>query len=248
MSSGCFKINGNMITLTVLELHRYHPEDFIAQLRDTVNQSPKFFEKTPVLVSLEKLASPDETPDLRALAADCKAAGVQVIAYRGSNAFREVVTDAGFSLVLAPASARDERKLKQASTPKMQPKPDVVGMNESGQGKEDGAQRPSKIITQTVRSGQQIYAQGGDLIVLGSVSGGAELLADGNIHVYNALRGRALAGIGGDAGARIFCHSLQAELVSVAGVYATSEEFPADLHQQSVQVYLKGGKLQIRPL
>jgi septum site-determining protein MinC len=83
---------------------------------------------------------------------------------------------------------------------------------------------------------------------LGSVSGGAELLADGNIHVYNTLRGRALAGIGGDTGARIFCHSLQAELVSVAGVYETLEDIPADLRQQPVQVYLKDGRLQIRPL
>ena len=68
------------------------------------------------------------------------------------------------------------------------------------------------------------------------------------IHVYNVLRGRALAGIGGDTDARIFCHSLQAELVSIAGVYETNEDIPANLRQQPVQVYLKDGKLQIKPL
>lgn len=248
MSSGCFKLKGNMITLTILELHRYHPEDFIAQLRETVKQSPKFFEQTPVVVSLDKFTSPDEAPDLQALAADCKEVGVQVIAYRGTNAFKEVVTDAGFSLILAPSSARGKKKAGKTSAPKMQPKPDVAGRDESGPTEEGGTPRPSKIVTQTVRSGQQIYAQGGDLIVLGSVSGGAELLADGNIHIYNTLRGRALAGIGGDTTARIFCHSLQAELVSIAGVYETHEDIPAGLRQQPVQVYLKGDSLCVEAL
>src|SRR3546814_8765088 len=77
--------------------------------------------------------------------------------------------------------------------------------------------KPTRIITSPVRGGQQIYAQGGDLVVVSSVSPGAELLADGNIHVYGPMRDRALAGVKGDTKARIFCQPVSAELVSIAG-------------------------------
>ena len=89
------------------------------------------------------------------------------------------------------------------------------------------------IITEPVRSGRQIYAARGDLIVMGPVSAGAELLADGNIHVYSSLRGRALAGISGDTNARIFCHSLEAELVSIAGLYRVSEDLDKTVLQEA---------------
>ena len=96
------------------------------------------------------------------------------------------------------------------------------------------------------RGGQQIYAQGGDLVVVSSVSPGAELLADGNIHVYGPMRGRALAGIKGDTKARIFCQQLTAELVSIAGQYKVSEDLRRDpLWGASVQVNLSGDVLNI---
>ncbi|MDP1340547.1 septum site-determining protein MinC, partial [Klebsiella variicola] len=85
---------------------------------------------------------------------------------------------------------------------------------------EDGQKaRKTVLITSPVRTGQQVYAEDGDLIVTGAVSQGAELIADGNIHIYAPMRGRALAGAKGDTSARIFIHSMQAELVSVAGIY-----------------------------
>lgn len=107
---------------------------------------------------------------------------------------------------------------------------------------------PTKIIYQPVRSGQQVYAKGGDLIVLAAVSPGAEILADGNIHVYGPLRGRALAGVQGDTKARIFCHSLEAELVSIAGQYKISEDLQKSGWKSSSQVYLVDDKLTITPL
>lgn len=107
----------------------------------------------------------------------------------------------------------------------------------------------TKMVYTPVRSGQQIYAKDGDLIVLAAVSPGAEILADGNIHVYGPLRGRALAGINGNTKARIFCQSLEAELVSIAGQYKISE----DLQQQSgwrsgVQIALDDDKLAVKKL
>jgi len=100
-------------------------------------------------------------------------------------------------------------------------------------------------VTQPVRSGTQIYARGGDLVVTAPVSPGAEIMADGNIHVYGALRGRALAGAGGDAEARIFCSRLEAELVSVAGRYLVSDQIPPEYRGLSVQIALVDDRLTI---
>ena len=97
-----------------------------------------------------------------------------------------------------------------------------------------------------VRSGQQVYARGRDLILTKLVANGAEVIADGSIHVYGALRGRALAGAQGDASARIFCQEFHAELVSIAGQYRVFENMPEDLDGQSVQAWLDGDKLDVR--
>src|SRR5690606_24532602 len=108
---------------------------------------------------------------------------------------------------------------------------------------------PTRVITTPVRSGQQVYAPGGDLIVLAPVSAGSELLADGHIHVYGPLRGRALAGVRGDTGARIFCQSLEAELVSVAGQYKVAEDLRRQpLWKAASQIALEGDSLKITAL
>ena len=97
-----------------------------------------------------------------------------------------------------------------------------------------------------MRTGQQVYAENGDLIVTGIVSQGAELIADGNIHIYAPMRGRALAGAKGNTNARIFIHSMQAELVSVAGIYRNFEQdLPDHLHKKAVQVSLQDNRLVI---
>jgi septum site-determining protein MinC len=103
----------------------------------------------------------------------------------------------------------------------------------------------ARLVTGPVRSGTQIYARGGDLIVTAAVSPGAELVADGNIHVYGALRGRALAGANGDEAARIFCTRLEAELISIAGRYLVSEQLPPDTRGFPVQVALVDDQLTI---
>jgi len=103
------------------------------------------------------------------------------------------------------------------------------------------------IIDTPVRAGQRIYARGGDLIVMAVVNNGAEIIADGSIHVYNTLNGRALAGASGDASARIFALSMAPELVSIAGVYRTFEDgFPAEQARQPAQIRLNGDKLDIQ--
>jgi len=99
-----------------------------------------------------------------------------------------------------------------------------------------------------VRSGQQVYAEGCDLTVLSTVSAGAEVIADGSIHIYGALRGRALAGARGNTEARIFCREFQAELVAIAGHYKVLDDIPDQLRGKPVQVWLDNGQLKLAPI
>lgn len=108
---------------------------------------------------------------------------------------------------------------------------------------------PALVIDSPVRAGQRIYARGGDLVITAVVNNGAEIIADGSIHVYAALHGRALAGASGHAGARIFALSMAPELVSIAGVYRTFEDgFPAELARQPAQVRLSGDRIELMPV
>lgn len=105
------------------------------------------------------------------------------------------------------------------------------------------------VVDRPIRTGQQVYAENADLIVLALVSEGAEIIADGNIHVYGPLRGRALAGAAGNKQARIFVQSMQAELVSVAGIYRVFDQnLPPHLHHKAVQIHLQDERLAIAPI
>ncbi|PIE46096.1 MAG: septum site-determining protein MinC [Gammaproteobacteria bacterium] len=107
--------------------------------------------------------------------------------------------------------------------------------------------RGNKIIQQPIRSGQRVYTQG-DLTIIGSVSPGAEVIADGSVHVYGKLRGRAVAGAKGDTSAQIFCRQLDAELISIAGNYKPNEEISDVYRQKSVQIRLENEKISFLPL
>ena len=101
---------------------------------------------------------------------------------------------------------------------------------------------------QPVRSGQRVYAKGRDLIVRAAIGAGAEVIADGSVHIYAPLRGRALAGAQGDANARIYCLDFQAELVAIAGQYKVFEEIPAEFRGKPVQISLEGGQIVLAKL
>jgi septum site-determining protein MinC len=112
-----------------------------------------------------------------------------------------------------------------------------------------GRAEPGLIQAAPIRSGQQVYAENRDLTVLAAVGAGAEVIADGSIHIYGALRGRALAGAQGNEKARIFCREFRAELVAVAGHYKVLDEIPKELHGKPAQVWLDAnGQLNIAAL
>ncbi len=231
-----FQLKGSMLAITVLELTHNDPERLDRQLADKVAQAPNFFQNTPLVLALDKLPEGEGELDLTRLMDVCRQHGLRTLAIRSSREADIAAADALNLPVLPPSGAR-ERLVEPVEARKKPEKP------------AEPACKPTRVITSPVRGGQQIYAQGGDLVVLSAVSAGAELLADGNIHVYGPLRGRALAGVKGDTKARIFCQQMGAEMLSVAGQYKTAEDLRRDpLWGQSVQVSLSADVLNITRL
>ncbi|CAM5484614.1 putative septum site-determining protein MinC OS=Stutzerimonas stutzeri OX=316 GN=minC PE=3 SV=1 [Stutzerimonas stutzeri] len=229
-----FQLKGSMLAITVLEIVRNDLDALDVQLAAKVEQAPDFFNNTPLVLALDKLPADDADIDLAALIALCRKHGLRTLAVRAAQPAYISAAERLDMPVLPPSGAR-ERKVDLASKAPAKPAEPVY--------------RPTRVVTTPVRGGQQVYAQGGDLIVLAAVSPGAELLADGNIHVYGPLRGRALAGIKGDANARIFCQQLAAEMVSIAGQYKVAEDLRREpLWAEAVQIRLAGDVLNITRL
>ncbi len=158
-----------------------------------------------------------------------KAACTEPPAEHAEDSVKEAAADTTDNVAETKAESAAENN-GQAAEEEKQPAPAA----------DDHAPRPTLVINSPVRTGQQVYAKNADLIVMGMVSEGAEVIADGNIHVYAPLRGRALAGESGDKTARIFVQSMQAELVSVAGIYRVFEQnLPPHLHKHAVKIELQ---------
>ncbi len=234
VSKPCFDIKGTRFTLIMLELFEYDYDKLNAQLAARVKSAPELFNQTPVVLSLEKIRNNDYI-DFIELTELCKAHGIIPVAVRGGSEEHQLgMAVAGLPrlpTITSTSLAEKEKAPEQAPT-------------ES----ETNTARPTKVITTPVRSGQQIYASGGDLIVLAPVSVGAEILADGNIHVYSTLRGRALAGVRGNTEARIFCQSLEAELISIAGNYKLHDDLQGPFWKQAAHVELQGEHLILHKL
>jgi septum site-determining protein MinC len=193
------------------------------------------FEGEPLLLDASELP-PGAALDWPRLLAALRGFGLQPVALQGHAALEQEERDSlralGLQLTDLDAVA-SPRAVAEPSAPAPAPVAAVRCM----------------VVDRPLRSGQQIYARDSDLIVLGLVSHGAEVIADGHIHVYGALRGRAIAGAKGQLDARIFAQSLEAELLSVAGTFRTSEKpLPADVFGKPAQVRLEGERLLFEAL
>jgi septum site-determining protein MinC len=216
------EFKGRMMTLTVARVTQPHLDILANQLESQLSRSPGFFAGLPLLLELA-----DEQISLEGVVSLLRRHGLTPVAvYRPSARHAQAARDAGLGVI------DDKRMPREDETPSA---------------KQD-AHASARIVTEPVRSGQQIYARGGDLVILNSVGAGAEVIADGCVHIYGALRGRALAGVQGDASARIFCRDMGAELVSIAGVYKVAEDIKETVHGRSVQVWRDGDKLKIEKL
>jgi len=237
-----FQLKGGLFPMTLLELKTVDLGVLAAELRARVTESPAFFQHTPVVLGFEQLKEDPDALNLIQLRDLCQQLGLIPTAIKGGNSEQE---QQAYALGLA---ALPKGKAKGATTVETNTVPTSERRKASAQ-PEAAAPVTSntQVIDTPVRSGQQIYVQG-DLIVLSSVSAGAEILADGNIHVYGALRGRALAGLQGDETARVFCQSQEAELIAIAGHYLVDEDLRSQHWKAATQAYCVGGKLIIAPL
>jgi septum site-determining protein MinC len=213
--------------------------------------TPEFFSGEVVTIDVRRLGESERASiaDIARLLDSVRMRPIGVVAGEAQRAW---AAEGGLPLV----EARDRRTAAGGKTDAGQP--DAIGAASTASAASAAPTAEANgrvavasqtlIVDKPLRSGQQVYAKG-DLVVLGLVSYGAEVIAEGNIHIYAPLRGRALAGVHGNHGARIFCTCLEPELISIAGIYRTTENpLPADVIGKSVQIRLSDEKLMIEPL
>jgi len=216
-----------------------------AQLAD----SPDFFEQEPVVIDLSLLQGQDEDGgdanataeiDFAALRSLLARHQTQPIAVRGGNAAQNAAARAaGLSLAAMPSAPAPRPPAPPAEAPAASEAPQIVR-------EVPVPANGTLLIDKPLRSGQQVYARGGDVVVTAVVSFGAEVIADGNVHVYAPLRGKAIAGARGNTEARIFSTCMEAQLVAIAGIYRTNEvPLPDTVLGKSAQVRLDGKKIAI---
>lgn len=226
MSKTPIELKGSNFTLSVIHVHDAQPEEIRRAIEEKVEQAPGFLKDAPVVINVAGLG-PD--PPWEALSQAVRATGLHVVGVSGcsDSKLKQAIVRSGLPLLTEGKAP----KRSVAQTPA--PAPAAV---------------KTRLINTPVRSGQQIYARNSDLIVTSSVSAGAELIADGNIHIYGMMRGRALAGASGDGECQIFCTHLSPELVSITGQYWLSDQIPAEFSGKAARLCLQDGTLTIHPL
>ena len=216
-----------------------------AEMAERVQGAPKLFERAAVILDFGGLPTCPNAAQVRALVDALRGAGVLPVAIAyGTREIDDLAQATGLPLLakFRASYERNDAAPAPVEIPEPAPAPTPAPAAKAA------PNEPGLVHLQPVRSGQQLYAKGRDLTVCATVGAGAEVIADGSIHIYGALRGRALAGAGGFEGARIFCREFQAELVAIAGTYTVLEDIPPGLRGKPVQVRLDNGQLRIEEL
>jgi len=234
--SSAIDLKASSFTLPVLTLLDANIQSISEQLGKKVKQAPEFFKNAPLVIDIGALASTDIPIEFESLVKQISKLGITPIGIRGGNRSQNTVAQSFGLALLADARSTSPTDKKEA-----------LAVKKTVQ-KHASAKPSAMLVKQPVRSGQRIYAVDQDLIILAPVSTGAEVMADGNIHIYGALRGRALAGVKGDTDTRIFCQILQAELIAISGNYQISESFDESLRGKPVQIHLSDNSLLIEEL
>ncbi|AUD60167.1 MULTISPECIES: septum site-determining protein MinC [Shewanella] len=219
MSKPSLELKGASFTLSVLHINSSDLQAVMTELDSKLAQAPQFFLGAPLVVNLSAIQH--DSLNLSALKDLLISRQLVIVGITGATTvLSKQAKDLGLAIVKAG---------KQSSTPPPAP-------------------RQTKIVKQNIRSGQQVYAKNGDLIIFGAVGNGAEVIADGSIHIYGALRGKAMAGAAGDTSAVIIAHSLEAELVSIAGQYWLAENLQQHSSDKSGCIRLNGESLMVESL
>lgn len=227
LKTQAFTLKGRLYTLTVLSLKNNSTSGLESYLSEVASKAPNLFNHTPVVLDCSNIEG--NQVNLTEVCQVVRKNGLVPVAVQGGSPMLETLAQCQGLAVLNASSSHDKPIMTEEAKPAQTQSREIQ----------------NKLITSPVRSGQQVVCKG-DLVITTSVSHGAELLADGNIHVYGPLRGRALAGISGNKSARIFCHSLEAELVAIAGFYRLSDALLG--HSGPCQIFLKGDQIHIESI
>lgn len=233
-----FELKSANLSLVSVVLKTADLEALAQAMQARFGDAPGLFDNDPVAIDLSHLAEHAEPIDFAALIELLQGHRMRPIAVKsGRPAQMEAALACGLSEAQLPIVPRHPPVLVEAIVPAPAPAP------------EPAPPRTTLVIDRPLRSGQRVYARGADLVVLGVVSHGAEVIADGNVHVYAPLRGRALAGAMGDTNARIFATCMEPQLLSIAGIYRTTDtELAADVLGKPAQVRLDDERLVVLPL
>ena len=238
-----FDLKSASLPVVAVVLKTTDAAQFAVDLAERVADAPGFFDFDPVLIDLAPVREAEEPIDFAAIAEQLRQQRTLPVAVRGgSPAQMEAARAAGLAAAPDAPPARAEVPAPVEVVREVIREVEVV--------REVPMPGPGTVVVdKPLRSGQQVYARGADLVVMAVVSFGAEVIADGNIHVYAPLRGRAIAGARGNTEARIFSTCLEPQLVSIAGIYRTTETaLPDNVAGKPAQVRLDGEKLIIEPL
>ncbi|WP_254453561.1 septum site-determining protein MinC [Siccirubricoccus sp. G192] len=244
-----FRLRAGNFNLLVLRLLDPRPEAVLPALGDQFRKAPGFLRFAPLVIGLADLEVAPEEVDFRGLVEGLHRLEIVPIGTTGgSPAMRQAAQGAGLPPLRPVGGAAGAKEAEE----ELPPPPAAVAAPEAAPATPaadfKGTGRSAMLVTEPVRSGQRIYAQGADLIVTATVNPGAEVIADGNIHIYGALRGRAVAGAADDAAARIFAQNFDPELVAIAGYYAVREGLGNAPIGRAVQVRLDGEEMRFEPL
>jgi septum site-determining protein MinC len=253
------ELKGEMLMLNVLRLQNVDIKMIERALQNKRDEAPLFFVQSPIVVDCSSLTKEQgKALDLRALRRILVRMDFVPIGLRGiSNFMLAASMSAGWSLLRSPV--KKSSPVKEMSTLEGVQSPSETVTDNSKDPNPDKAESSEDreyisvaqnglTIDRPIRSGQQVYAKEGDLVILSQTSAGSEVMADGSIHVYGPLRGRVLAGVKGDKTARIFCRSLEAELIVIAGCYQLLDESDTNLQGKPAMIHLEDDKLIIESL
>lgn len=218
--------------------------NWLAQLDQWLARSPGFFAGKPLILDLAGLSF--ARSDIAGLIGELKGRAIRILGIEGADA--SVLDETLPPLLTGGRTSGSVEAVEAiAARPSIAEEP-AKGAPPAASPATSHQQVPSLLIETPVRSGQTVINPDGDVIVLGSVASGAEVIAAGSIHVYGALRGRALAGAYGDENARVFCRRFEAELIAVGGYYKVTDDTESHLRQKPVQAWLSGDELKIASL
>ena len=209
-------------------------KDWLNELDSILARSPGFFSGRAIIVDVSGLKVSKR--ELAAFMADLHERSIRIMALEGAD---ESMTGLGLPPAISGGKPADIIDVPGEPSAEAEPQSDAAPLT---------SHVGSLLIEGSVRSGQAVHHMEGDVTVMGSIASGAEVIAGGSIHVYGALRGRAIAGAGGNTRARIFCRKLEAELLAIDGLYKTADDLGPKLHGQAVQVSLDGDSMIMKAL